>query len=61
MTACVEARIATAEVVHIDASLIRADVSWESLVERHVSEVIKWVVGTNLSVVALVIAALKLL
>jgi hypothetical protein len=31
-----EAKIATAEVVHIDASLIRANVSWESLVERHV-------------------------
>ena len=34
--ACVAAKIATGEVVHIDASLIRADVSWESLVERHV-------------------------
>src|SRR3712207_6488986 len=30
--ACVAAKIATGEVVHIDASLIRADVSWESLV-----------------------------
>ena len=40
VTACLDARIATAEVVHIDASLIRADVSWESLVERHVSDVI---------------------
>jgi len=39
VTACLEARIATAEVVHIDATLIRADVSWESLVERHVDEV----------------------
>lgn len=38
--ACLEAKIASAEIVHIDASLIRADVSWESLVERHVSEVI---------------------
>ena len=38
--ACLEAKVATAEVVHIDASLIRADVSWESLVERHVSDVI---------------------
>ena len=37
--ACLEAKIATAEVVHIDASLIRADVSWESLVERHAAEV----------------------
>ncbi|MDE0000916.1 MAG: IS1182 family transposase [Rhodospirillaceae bacterium] len=37
--ACLEAKIATAEVVHVDASLIRADVSWESLVERHADEV----------------------
>src|SRR3954468_1074500 len=37
--ACVAAKIATGEVVHIDASLIRADVSWESLVERHVDQV----------------------
>ncbi len=37
--ACLEAKVATAEVVHIDASLVRADVSWESLVERHVDEV----------------------
>src|SRR5436190_1721241 len=28
------------EVVHIDASLIRANVSWESLVERHVEDVL---------------------
>ncbi len=39
VTECLEAKIATAEVVHIDASLIRADVSWESLVERHADEV----------------------
>ena len=25
--------------MHIDASLVRADVSWESLVKRHVDEV----------------------
>jgi transposase len=37
--ACLEARIAKAEVVHIDASLIRADVSWESLVARHLEAV----------------------
>lgn len=37
--ACVAAKIAAGEVVHIDASLIRADVSWESLVERHVDQV----------------------
>lgn len=34
--ACVTAKIAKGEVVHIDVSLIRADVSWESLVVRHV-------------------------
>lgn len=34
--ACVDAGIATGEVVHIDATLIRADVAWESLGERHV-------------------------
>ena len=39
--ACLKTKIATGEIVHIDASLIRADVSWESLVERHVGEVIE--------------------
>ncbi len=34
------AKIATAEVVHIDASLIRANVSWDSLVKRHVDDVL---------------------
>jgi IS5 family transposase len=38
--ACLSAKIATAEVVHIDASLIRANVSWDSLVERHVGDVL---------------------
>ena len=33
--ACVAAGIAKGEVVHIDATLIRADVSWESLGVRH--------------------------
>jgi transposase len=37
--ACMEARIAKAEIVHVDASLIRADVSWESLVARHLEAV----------------------
>ncbi len=36
---CVGAGIAKGEVVHVDASLIRADVSWESLVVRHVDAV----------------------
>ena len=39
--ACVEAKVATGEVVHMDASLIRADVSWESLAERHASKVVR--------------------
>ena len=38
MRACLTAKIATADVVHIDASLIRADISWESLVECHADE-----------------------
>src|SRR5215203_3131373 len=37
--ACIAAKITTGEIVHIDASLIRADVSWESLVQRHADEV----------------------
>ena len=34
--ACLDAGIAKGEIVHIDASLIRADVSWESLAVRYV-------------------------
>jgi transposase len=37
--ACVAAGIAKGEIVHVDASLIRADVAWESLVRRHVDAV----------------------
>jgi IS5 family transposase len=37
--ACIAAGIAKGEVVHVDASLIRADVSWESLAVRHVDAV----------------------
>ncbi len=37
--ACVDAKIAKGEVVHVDASLIRADVAWESLAVRHVEAV----------------------
>lgn len=37
--ACVSAGIAKAEVVHVDASLIRADVSWEALAKRWVDQV----------------------
>ena len=36
--ACVSAGIAKAEVVHIDASLIRADVSWDALAHRWVEK-----------------------
>jgi len=36
---CVTAGIAKGEIVHVDASLIRADVSWDSLVVRHVEAV----------------------
>ncbi|TGN73358.1 transposase [Bradyrhizobium yuanmingense] len=38
--ACLKAKIATAEVVHVDASLIRANVSWDSLTEQHVTDVL---------------------
>jgi transposase len=37
--ACVAAGIAKGEVVHADASLIRADVAWESLARRHMDAV----------------------
>ncbi len=36
---CLEKKVAKGEVVHVDASLIRANASWESMVERHVAEV----------------------
>jgi IS5 family transposase len=38
--ACLKAKIATGEIVHIDASLIRANVSWDSLAERHVDDML---------------------
>ena len=34
-----DAKVAKGDVVHVDASLIRANASWESMVERHVEEV----------------------
>ena len=37
--ACVAAGVAKGEIVHVDASLIRADVAWESLAVRHVDDV----------------------
>jgi IS5 family transposase len=36
---CVKAGLVDGETVHVDATLIRADVSWESLVEEHVEQV----------------------
>jgi len=38
VAACVGAGLVTGETVHVDATLIRADVSWESLVARHVEQ-----------------------
>ncbi|MGY4353178.1 hypothetical protein ACVWXM_009695 [Bradyrhizobium sp. GM7.3] len=38
--ACLRADIATVEVVHVDASLIRADVSGESLTEQPMVDVL---------------------
>lgn len=40
---CLAAGLVSGETVHIDATLIRADVSWESLVVQHAEQV----VGTN--------------
>jgi len=37
--ACVRAKVATGEVVHIDASLIRADVTWDAIVAAHADQV----------------------
>ncbi|RWH34345.1 MAG: IS5/IS1182 family transposase, partial [Mesorhizobium sp.] len=37
--ACIDAKIAKGEVIHVDASLIRADVSWDSLAVRHLEAV----------------------
>ena len=38
-SACVEAGIAQGEVVHVDATLVRADAGWESMVDRHAGAV----------------------
>jgi transposase len=37
--ACMAAGVAKGEVVHIDSSLIRADVSWDAIARRHVDAV----------------------
>ena len=39
MSACVDAGIAKGEVVHVDATLIRADAGWKSMVDRHAEAV----------------------
>jgi transposase len=39
--ACVDAGLVDGETVHIDATLIRADVSWKSITEQHVEKVIQ--------------------
>lgn len=36
---CIAARIAKGEIVHIDSSLIRANVSWDAIARRHVDAV----------------------
>ena len=38
--ACVDAGLVDGETVHVDATLIRADVSWESLVEQHAEKIL---------------------
>src|SRR5262249_54913828 len=38
VAACAAAGLVNGETIHIDATLIRADVSWESLTERHVEQ-----------------------
>ncbi len=37
---CAKAGLVDGETIHIDASLVRADVSWESLTERHADQVL---------------------
>ncbi|NIM07258.1 MAG: IS1182 family transposase [Armatimonadetes bacterium] len=36
---CAQAGLVEGETLHVDASLIRADVSWESLVQQHITKV----------------------
>jgi len=40
VTQCVDAGLVKGDLVHMDATLIRADVSWESLVLKHVQDVL---------------------
>ena len=39
VSACIQAGLVSGETVHIDATLIRADVSWESITKKHVEHV----------------------
>jgi len=39
--ACVDAGLVDGETVHIDATLIRADVSWKSITEQHAEKVLR--------------------
>ena len=39
VSACVDAGITKGEVVHVDATLIRADAGWKSMVDRHAEAV----------------------
>lgn len=41
VSSCVDAGLIDGETVHIDATLIRADVSWESLTKQHVEQVLE--------------------
>ena len=45
---CIEADLVNGETVHVDATLIRADVSWESLTVRHAEKVIEESEGVDL-------------
>jgi transposase len=38
---CIDAGLVGGETVHLDSTLIRADVSWKSIVEKHTSDVIR--------------------
>jgi transposase len=38
---CMKAGLVNAETVHVDATLIRADVSWESITQRHARDVVR--------------------
>lgn len=40
VAACAAAGLVSGETLHVDATLIRADVSWESLTTRHVAQVL---------------------